>query len=70
MQRKRYDSETKEKAIRLVLDHQEDYSSRWGAIQGVAKRLGMTPETLRSWINQHEIDHKIAPGLTSETKER
>lgn len=56
MQAKRYDEETKAKAVRLVLDHQNEYKSRWSAIQAVAGCLGMTPETLRGWIRQAEID--------------
>ena len=33
-------------------DHRDDYPSEWAAITVVSKRLGMTAETLRSWIRQ------------------
>ena len=37
-----YDPETWVKAVRLVLDHREDYPSEWAAITAVTKRLGIT----------------------------
>jgi transposase len=51
-----YDPETRAKAVRLVLDHRDDYPSEWAAITAVSKRLGMTAETLRSWIRQQQVD--------------
>jgi transposase-like protein len=52
----KYDPETRAKAVRLVLEHRDDYPSEWAAITAVSKRLGMTAETLRSWVRQHQID--------------
>jgi hypothetical protein len=54
---KKYDPETRAKAIRLVRDHVGDNASEYDAIRAVARRLGMNPETLRKWIRQDEIDH-------------
>jgi hypothetical protein len=31
----KYDPETRAKAVRLVLDHRDDYPSEWAAIYGV-----------------------------------
>jgi transposase len=47
---KKYDENTKARAVRLVVDHVEDYSSEWDAISTVAGRLGMGAETLRRWL--------------------
>lgn len=44
----KYDPETRAKAVRLVLEHREDYPSEWAAITAVSKRLGMNAETLRA----------------------
>jgi transposase len=63
----KYDQETKAKAIRLVREHAGDYPSEYAAITAVARRLGMTPETLRKWIRQAEVDEGRAPGVTTET---
>ena len=61
----KYDVETRAKAVRLVLDHRDEYDSEWTAIKTVSSRLGMGAETLRKWVRQHEIDHGDRDGLTS-----
>jgi transposase len=62
----KYDPETRAKAVRLVLDHRDDYPSEWAAITVVSKRLGMTAETLRSWIRQQQINDGKRDGVSSE----
>jgi hypothetical protein len=49
---KQYDAEAGAKAVRLVQDHREDYASEYEAIRTVAGRLGMNPETLRTWVRR------------------
>ena len=62
----KYDPETRAKAVRLVLDHRDDYPSEWAAITAVSKRLGMTAETLRNWIRQQQVDDGTRDGVFSE----
>jgi transposase len=62
----KYDPETRAKAVRLVLDHRDDYPSEWAAITAVSTRLGMTAETLRSWIRQQQVDDGQRDGVSSE----
>lgn len=62
----KYDSETRAKAVRLVLDHRDEYESEWAAMTAVASRLGMTTETLRRWVRRHEIDQGDRSGVTTE----
>src|SRR3954447_24380714 len=52
----KYDQETRATAVRLVLEHREDYPSEWAAITSVSKRLGMNAEALRNWIRQQQVD--------------
>ena len=40
----RYPQEMRERAVRLVFEHQDEYDSQWAAITSVATKLGMTPE--------------------------
>lgn len=61
----RHDPNIKAKAIRLVREHRGDYPSEFAAIKVVAGRLGMTPETLRKWLRQAEVDEGTAPGTST-----
>ena len=61
-----YDEQIREKAVRLVRDHAEDYPTEWAAIKAVSGRLGMNAETLRKWLRQAEVDTGQRPGMTSE----
>ena len=44
-----------------------DYPSEFEAIRSIASKLGIgSPETLRKWIRQGEIDEGVKPGKTRE----
>jgi transposase len=66
----RYPPELRERAIRLVREHRGEHPSEWAAIESVAGKLGMTPETLRKWVRRDEIDQRRRPGVTSGERER
>lgn len=65
----RYPKEVRERAVRLVFEHEREYSSQWAAITSIASKLGMTPETLRKWVRRAETDEGLRPGLTSTERE-
>ena len=46
----RYSVEVRERAVRLVLEQQDDYESQWAAIRSVAEKFGCSAETLRKWV--------------------
>src|SRR5919202_3347341 len=66
----RYPPELRERATRLVREHRAEHASEWAAIQSVAAKLGMTPETLRIWLRRAEVDHHQRPGVTTAERER
>jgi transposase len=66
----RYPPELRERAVRLVREHRAEHPSEWAAIQSVAGKLGMTPETLRIWVRRDEVDRHQRPGVTSAERER
>ncbi len=68
--RGRYPAEVRERAVRLVLEHQRDYPSQWAAISSIASKSGMTAETLRKWVRRAEVDEGARPGLSSDERER
>jgi transposase len=66
----KYSPEVRERAVRMVLEHQGEYDSQWAAIRSIAGKLGCTLETLRKWVRQAERDQGMRPGLTSAERER
>jgi len=61
-----YPQELRERAVRMVLEHQDEYGSQWEAICSVAEKLGPTAETVRKWVRRAEIDGGVRRGVTSE----
>jgi transposase len=67
---KRYSPEVRERAVRLVLEHEEEYSSQWAAIESISEKFGCTSETLRRWVRQAERDTGRREGRTTGERER
>ncbi len=61
---RKYDEATRAKAVRLVVEHRDEYPSEFAAITATAKRLKLTPETLRKWVRQSEVDAGEKPGVS------
>ena len=67
---KKYSVETRERAVRLVFDHESEHASQWAAIVSIAGKIGCTPETLRSWVRRAERDSEKRPGLRTDERQR
>ena len=67
---KRYPAELRERAVRLVFEHDGQHESQWAAIASVAPKVGCTTETLRRWVRQAERDQGRRAGLTSTERDR
>ena len=68
--RERFSPEVKERAVRLVREHQSEYETRWAAITSIAGKIGCASETLRLWVRRAERDAGQRPGLTTDEQQR
>lgn len=55
----------RERAVRIVLDHQHECASQWARIVTVAKMLGPQAVTVRKWVRWVEINRGSRPGRSS-----
>jgi len=49
----RYSPEVRQRAVRLVMEHERENNSQWSAIVLIASKIGCTPETLRKWVRRN-----------------
>ena len=66
----RYPVELRERAMRLVREHRDEHPSEWAAIESIASKLGMTPETLRKWLRRDAVERGQRSGVSSSERER
>ena len=65
-----FSPEVRERAVRMVREHQGEHESQWAAIGSIAAKIGCTAETLRRWVRQAEQDRGERAGATSAERER
>ena len=66
----RYSPEIRERAVRMVFEHQAEYDSQWAAMNSIAAKIGCTAETLRKWVRRAERDRGLREGVTRSERER
>lgn len=66
----KFSPEVKERAVRLVREHQREYGSQYEAIRSVAEKIGCHPESLRGWVRRREVDAGVRPGVTTQEQSR
>src|SRR5512134_379309 len=66
----KYSPEVRERAVRMVLDHEGQHESRWAAILSISSKIGCAPQTLNEWVKKAEVDGGRRAGMPTEMAER
>lgn len=64
----RYSPEVRERAVRMVFEHEDEYKSQWAALISIAGKIGCTAETLRKWVRRAEVDQGRRNGITGDER--
>ena len=66
----KFSPEVRERATRMVLDHRQDYPSRWAAVVSISQKIGCSPPTLDGWVKRAEVDSGQRAGVPTEMADK
>jgi len=66
----RFSPEVRARAVRMVVDHERDYPSRWAAVVSISEKIGCVPQTLHEWVKKAEVDSGKRAGVPTDVAEK
>jgi len=62
--------EVRERAVRMVFDHERDHPSRWATVVSIAEKIGCVPQALHEWEKKAEVDSGKRGGVPTEVADK
>lgn len=67
---KQYPKQQRDRAVRMVLDHLDEYDSPYLACKAIGPKVGVGIESLRRWVQRAMVDAGGQPGTTTSERAR
>lgn len=66
----KFSPEVRERAVRMVFEHEAEHKSRWATIESVAVKIGCAAPTLHEWVKKIEVDAGKRVGIPTDVSEK
>jgi len=63
----KFSPEVRDRAVRMMLDHEREHPPRWAAVVSIAAKIGCIGQTVNEWVKKAARD---SGGVTAETAAR